>query len=336
MLSTDLCTLLGIKHPILSAGIGAAAGAELVAAVSNAGGCGVLGTAALPAKFVRQEIHRLRETTNKPFGVNLVLPLIRRGQFEVCLEERVPLVVLFWGDSPDYVRQAHQQGVKVIVQVGSVDEAKAAADAGVDAVMAQGHEAGGHVRGQTALSVLIPAVVAAVGPLPVIAAGGVANGRGLLAALALGAQGASLGTRFLASTEANACLAYKQQVTQSTSEDTVYTQLFDVGWVAPHRVLRNAAYVRWDAAGRQEHGLRPDENKIVGSMTSGASRVEIPAYSAHLPGIDADALLDDMALYAGQTCSLISDIQPAGDIVRRIIDEADAALAGLNRLHTDA
>jgi len=246
-----LCRALGIEHPVFCAGIGAAAGAELVAAVSNAGGCGVLGTASLPGKFVRAEIERLKGLTDKPFGVNLVLPLLRKGQVEACFDEQVPILVLFWGDPAPYVDEAHRCGIKVLLQVGSVSEAVAGAEAGVDAIIAQGVEAGGHVKGTTALSVLLPTIVDAVAPLPVIASGGIADGRGLVAALSLGAQGISIGTRFLASAEARAADAYKARIVMANAEDTVYTEQCNVGWAnAPHRVLRTAAIERWERAGR--------------------------------------------------------------------------------------
>jgi nitronate monooxygenase len=140
MVSTPLCHLLGIEHPIFSAGMGTCAGPELAAAVSNAGACGVLGTSGLPAEFVRQQIHALRSLTAKPFGVNWILEGLDEGQLEVGFEERVPLIVLFWGDPKPYVRRAHDQGMKVFIQVGSVEEAKTAAEAGVDAIIAQGVE----------------------------------------------------------------------------------------------------------------------------------------------------------------------------------------------------
>src|SRR5215510_7590811 len=250
MLKTSLCQQLGIDYPLFSVGMGGGmAGPELVAAVSNAGACGVLGMGALPAPSIRQQIHHVRTLTNKPFGVNLLLPLLQEGQIEVCLDEQIPLLSLFWGDPTPYVEAAHRRGTKVLIQVGSVAEAKAAAAAGVDAIIAQGVEAGGHVRGTTALSILVPAVIEAVKPVPVIAAGGIANGKGLVAALCLGAQAVSMGTRFLASEEAVASRAYKARVVQSTAEDTVYTGLFDVGWpAAPHRVLRNKAVAEWEAA----------------------------------------------------------------------------------------
>jgi len=245
VLKTDLCRALGIEHPVFCAGIGAAAGAELVAAVSNAGGCGVLGTASLPGKFVRAEIERLKGLTDKPFGVNLVLPLLRKGQVEACFDEQVPILVLFWGDPAPYVDEAHRCGIKVLLQVGSVSEAVAGAEAGVDAIIAQGVEAGGHVKGTTAISVLLPTIVDAVAPLPVIASGGIADGRGLVAALSLGAQGISIGTRFLASAEARAADAYKARIVMANAEDTVYTEQCNVGWAnAPHRVLRTAAIER--------------------------------------------------------------------------------------------
>jgi nitronate monooxygenase len=208
MLRTPLCDQIGIAYPIFSVGMGPVAGPELAAAVSNAGGCGVLGGVFKPAGYLRQEIHRLQTLTDKPFGFNLILPLLEEGQLETCLAERMPLLVLFWGDPTPYVAEAHRHNTKVFMQVGSVEEATAAADAGVDAIIAQGVEAGGHVKSTTSLSTLVPAVVAAVTPVPVLAAGGIANGRGVVAALSLRAQAVSMGTRFLCSTEAAATQAY--------------------------------------------------------------------------------------------------------------------------------
>jgi len=331
MLKTDLCRALGIEHPVFCAGIGAAAGAELVAAVSNAGGCGVLGTASLPGKFVRAEIERLKGLTDKPFGVNLVLPLLRKGQVEACFDEQVPILVLFWGDPAPYVDEAHRCGIKVLLQVGSVSEAVAGAEAGVDAIIAQGVEAGGHVKGTTALSVLLPTIVDAVAPLPVIASGGIADGRGLVAALSLGAQGISIGTRFLASAEARAADAYKARIVMANAGDTVYTEQCNVGWAnAPHRVLRTAAIERWERAGRPPTGERPDEGAVVGTMQSGGTTVDIPAYSGYLPEPGVRADIEQMALYAGQSCSLIDGIQPAAEIMAEIVRQATGTLTRLN------
>ena len=228
MLKTPLCHQLGIEYPIFSVGMGGGmAGPELVAAVSNAGGCGVLGMGGLPAPYIRKQIQQLRTLTTKPFGVNIILPMLQEGQVETCLDEKVPILVLFWGDPKPYVEEAHKRGTKVFIQVGSVDEAQAAAAAGVDGIIAQGVEAGGHVKSTTSLSTIVPAVVKAVNPTPVIAAGGIATGRGVVAALSLGAQAVSMGTRFLCSEETLVSRAYKERVTKSKAEDTVYTLLFD-------------------------------------------------------------------------------------------------------------
>ena len=162
-LHTPLCQQLGIKHPIFSVGMGGGmAGPELAAAVSNAGACGVLGMGGLPAPYIRRQIRHLRTLTDKPFGVNIILPLLQEGQIETCLEEAVPVLVLFWGDPQPYVAEAHTRGTRVFVQVGGVDEAVAAAEAGVDGIIAQGLEAGGHVKSTTALSTIVPRVVEAV------------------------------------------------------------------------------------------------------------------------------------------------------------------------------
>src|SRR5215470_1779576 len=280
MLQTALCRQLGVEYPIFSVGMGVGiAGPELVAAVSNAGGCGVLGMGGLPARYIRQQIQQLRELTNKPFGVNIILPLLQEGQIETCLEEKVPILVLFWGDPKPYVEEAHRRGTKVFIQVGSVEEARAAAEAGVDAIIAQGVEAGGHVKSTTSLSTIVPAIVEAVQPLPVIAAGGIANGKGAVAALSLGAQAVSLGTRFLCSLEAQALPEYKARVVKSHAEDTVYTSLFDLGWPdAPHRVLRNKAIAEWEAAGRPVSGQRPGEGTIIGTFSFLGTILEVPKY----------------------------------------------------------
>jgi nitronate monooxygenase len=333
MLKTTLCHQLGIEFPLFSAGMGGGtSGPELVAAVSNAGACGVLGMGGLPAPYIRQQIQRVRALTDKPFGVNLLLPLLQEGQIDACFDEKVPILVLFWGDPKPFVAAAHRRGTKVFIQVGSVGEAMAAAAGGVDAIIAQGNEAGGHVKSTTALSTIVPAVVDAVQRIPVIAAGGIANGRGLVAALSLGAQAVSMGTRFLASAEAQAPREYKERIVQSTAEETVYAQLFDIGWPdAPHRVLRNKAVAEWEAAGRPPPGRRPGEGTVVGNMPLAERLVDVVRYavSSPKPGFTGD--LDYLALYAGESCSLVHDIKPAAQIVREVMRQAEDVLA---QIHT--
>jgi nitronate monooxygenase len=328
VIKTPLCHQLGIELPIFNAGMGGGiASAELAAAVSNAGGLGVLGMGGLPTDVTREQIGRLRTLTTKPFAVNVILALAEEGQVDACLDDRVPVLILFWGDARPFVDKARRVGTKLILQCGSVKEAKAAADGGVDAVMIQGVEAGGHVKGTTALSIALPAVVEAVKPLPVVAAGGVADGRGLAAALELGAQAVSIGTRFLCSDESAAARAYKERIVGAEAEDTVHTLLFDIGWPnAAHRVLRNKAYAEWEAAGSPPSGQRPGEGVTFGAMTIAGARVELPRYHIFMPleGFEGD--MEYAALYAGQSCSLVNDIKPAAEIVRDLVRGAEAVL----------
>lgn len=262
--------------------------------------------------------------------MNIILARTVEGQIAACLEEAPPLIVFFWGDPTPHIRDAHRQGSKVFVQIGSIDEARAAVDAGVDGIIAQGLEAGGHVKSTTALSALLPAVVLAVDPVPVLASGGIADGRGLAAALALGAQGVSLGTRFLCSEEAFATRNYKERVVRSTAEDTVYTSLFDIGWDAPHRVLRNRAIDEWEASGRPNAGRRDDEGAVFATAPRGGVSVELRKYwSNSYPSLGFEGDIESAVLYAGESCSLVNGIKPAAQIVSDIAQEAKAIIEGL-------
>jgi len=236
--------------------------------------------------------------------------------------------VLFWGDPAPYVDVAHRAGALVVVQVGSAAEARAAAAAGVDAVIAQGVEAGGHVRGTTPVWVLLPRVVGAVGPVPVLASGGIGDGAGVARALRAGAQGVSLGTRFVASDEARAHPEYKRRIVASTAADTVYGELFDVWWPdAPHRVLRTRLVTEWEAAGRPPPGKRPGEGTPIGTLVrSSGEKLAWPRYAVGVAGPDFDGDIDDAPLWAGQSCTVVNDIKPAAQIVGDLVAEAEAAL----------
>ena len=264
----------------------------------------------------------------KPFGLNLLLPFLDEGLLETCLDEGVAALVLFWGDATPHLQVAQRAGVKVVPQVGSVEEAKAAADAGADAVMIQGVEAGGHVRGTAALSGP-PARgrgrgLAAAGR----AAGGVADGRGVAAALMFGAQAVSMGTRFVCSDEAALARAYKERVIRARAEDTVHTLLFDVGWPdAAHRALRNAAVEAWEAAGSPASGQRPGEGTIVGRYSVAGQVIDVQKYAVDPPMADFEGDIEQTALYCGQSCSLVHDIRPAADIVADLAREATDVLA---------
>ena len=318
MLTTPVCELLGLEAPVLSVGFGPGARPELAAAVSNAGGLGVLGCSGLGLDGVRRLADDTRGLTDRPFGANVILHNeIAAETIDACLECEIPVLVLFWGDAEPYVGR----GARVLLQVGSVEEAKRAAAAGVDAVIAQGWEAGGHVSGRTALSVLVPAIVDAIAPVPVLASGGIADGRGLAAALALGAQGVSLGTRVVASTEANLPDEWKRRVVEGGAEDTVYSEdLFDGGWVAPHRVLRNRVVREWEASGEKHEGTIGEFVRFNGA------RIDVPRYAAFMATPQFEGDLEDVPLWAGQSAALVHDVKDAGEIVRELVRDAETPL----------
>jgi len=322
-MKTALCHLLGIQYPIIAAPMGPdLTGPEFVAAVSNAGGLGILQAQLCPPPLFRQEIRRLRELTDKTFGVNLILHFPVEEHVVICLEERVPIISLFWGDPTPVVERAHAVGIRIFHQVGSVADARTAAAAGADVIVAQGTEAGGHVAGEVSAMALVPRVVDAVAPLPVAAAGGIADGRGLVAALALGAQAAVIGTRFLASTECRAHPHYKEKLLAATEEDTIRTTLFGLGWPnAPHRTLRTAFVEQW--LGHEDRGQesRSDESKI-GETVIGGQPMPILRFMGFPPNSDARGEIDSMDLLAGQGVGLVGTAKPAGEIVHQVVAEA--------------
>jgi NAD(P)H-dependent flavin oxidoreductase YrpB (nitropropane dioxygenase family) len=331
MRATPFARRLGIELPIFSAPMGGGtAGPALTAAVSNAGGCGLLGLGGVPAPAVRELITATRTATKRPFGAGLLLPLLDPEALELCLDADLACLVLFWGDVAPHVARARRRGVRIVAQVGSLAEARAAARAGADAVIAQGVEAGGHVRGTTALSALLPAVVRELKPLPVLAAGGIATGAGVAAALAAGAHGVVLGTRFLASPEASATDEYKRRIVAAQLEDTVHTTLFDGGWPdAPHRVIRNRVVREWEAAGSPAPGARPAEGSVIGRIRLGPELQDVLRYSLVSPLASFEGDHELAALYAGQSCGLVDDVRPAARIVRDLVRESDRALARL-------
>jgi nitronate monooxygenase len=290
--------------------------------VSNAGGLGILQAQFHPPPRFREEIRRVRALTAKPFGVNLLLHFPVEDQMAVCLEEHVPVLSLFWGDPTAYVARAHAAGVKVFHQVGSVPEAQRAAAVGVDVIVAQGVEAGGHVAGEVSTLTLVPRIVDAVDPRPVVAAGGVADARGVVAVLALGAQAAVLGTRLLASAESRAHPHYKQRLLAAEEGDTVRTVLFGHGWPnAPHRTLRTAFVQQWLGQEGRGQESRPDE-PVVGQTVIGGQPMPVLRFMGFPPNSDASGDIDSMDLLAGQSVGLVREVKPAGQIVRELVDEA--------------
>jgi len=320
------CRLIGIDVPIVQAAMGGATSPELAAAVSNAGGLGMLPLGWSTPDAIRAEIRATKALTSRPFGVNLVLTQPQEERLAVCLAEGVPVVSFFWGQAASLTTTAHRGGAKVLHTIGSAEAARISVDDGADAIVAQGWEAGGHVYGTVATMALVPAVVDHVVPVPVLAAGGIADGRGLAAAMALGAAGAWIGTRFLASTEAAIHPRYRDRLLAAKETDTVYGTLFDVGWPdAPHRSLSNKTIDAWEAAGRPPTGKRPHEGVVLAESPNG----NIVAYQPHTPGANDSGDIDALALWSGQGVGLVRRIQPAGEIVREIWDEAQATLVRL-------
>lgn len=324
MIQTILCTRLGIEIPIIQAPMGGAAGPALAAAVSNAGGLGLLPLWRADAATMREAIRATRRLTDRPFGVNLNLNWPQDEWLALCLDENVPVISLFWGDPAGLIGTAHAGGAVVLQTVGSATEARRAADLGADVIVAQGWEAGGHVWGGVATLPLVPAVVDAVASVPVVAAGGIADGRGLAAVLALGAAGAWIGTRFLASPEASIHPHYRERVLGARETETFFGEVFDIGWPgAPHRVLVNETVRAWEKAGRPEPGKRPGEGEPV---VISASDGEVVRYRSYTPRPDIEGDVDALPLWAGQSAGLVGAVKPAGEIVREIAAAAEAIL----------
>lgn len=313
---TPLCDLLGIDYPIVQAPMGGPAVPQFAAAVSNVG---ALGTVALTwADDAGAGVRALRGLTDRPVGGNFGVHLDQHDRLEAALAAGLRIVSLFWGDPSPYVEQVHAAGALLLHSVGSAEEARRAVGAGVDVIVAQGLDAGGHVWSRVGTLSLIPAVVDAVDPTPVIAAGGIADGRGVAAVLALGAQAAWVGTRFLMAEEAPVHERYRRRLIEANETDALwFPDLFDGGWPnAPHRALRNATVDAWEAAGRPPAGSRPGEGDEVGRSPSGAS---IPRYTSATPVEGMSGDIDSMSLWAGQGVALARRVQPVAEIVAELV-----------------
>ncbi|MCB1885631.1 MAG: nitronate monooxygenase [Geminicoccaceae bacterium] len=328
-LHTPLCDLLGCRYPILQAGMGGPARSGLVAAVAEAGAYGFLGMVRETPDLIRAEIDAVRRRTERPFGVNLIPsttdPDLFAAELRACLERRVHSLCFFWDVVPDAVARAKAAGCRVLYQVGSVEDAVRAEDAGADIVVAQGFEAGGHVRGTVTSLVLVPQVCRAVA-VPVAASGGFADGAGLAAALALGAAGVHCGTAFLATEESFAHDHHKRRVVEAGSADTVHTDLFAINWPprSPVRVIEGAT-VR--DSGRPLHGNRPDDfpREVIGHEGDRP----IYRYSTDSPLRNMTGDLEAMPLFAGQVAGAIDGIRPAAEVVRAMAGDAEAILRRL-------
>lgn len=278
---------------------------------------------------IRDEISKTREQTKKPFGVNLIISFPIEEKLDACLDEGVKIISFFWGNPAPFIDKVHDAGGLVMHTVGTATEALEAKQAGVDIIVAQGWEAGGHVWGTVASLPLVPRVVDAVDPTPVVAAGGISDGRGLAAALMLGASGVWVGTRFLASREASVHPFYLKRLLKANEADTIYTELFDIGWArAPHRAMKNSTYSRWEEAGRPESGRRPGEGRTVAARDG----KPVPLYSSQAPTTSTEGDIEAMCLYAGQGAGLVREVLPADEILKELVDEAVRVMKNRSRL----
>jgi NAD(P)H-dependent flavin oxidoreductase YrpB (nitropropane dioxygenase family) len=318
MIHTKACEVLGITHPVVQAGMGGGSSPQLVAAVSEAGGLGILACSWTEPDDIRAQIADIRARTSRPFGVNFVLHVTDPAKIDLAIAERVPVISLFRGTDPSaIVAKAHAAGLVTTHQITTVEEAHVSLAAGVDVLIAQGREAGGHM-GPHPLWTLLPEVLAIAGDRPVLASGGLVDGRDLAAALTMGAAGVHMGTRFLASAESPATAAHKQAILDARDGDTLDTGLWDELWggVWPGvkvRAFRNKLTERW-------HGRDAELAENIAAV-----RAEFETASA----------ADDTTkrpMLAGEGSTRISRIMAAAEIVGSVVGEAETVLRETARL----
>ncbi len=312
-MTTAVCELLGIERPIVQAPM--AAVPRLAAAVSNAGALGMV--ALTWSDDTGSVVRETAALTTRPVGGNFILTEDQHRRVGDALEAGLRIVSFMWGDPGGYVDQVHDAGGIVMHTVGSAREARQAVTSGVDIVVAQGWEAGGHVWSSVATLPLVPAVADAVAPVPVIAAGGIGDARGVAAVLALGAQAAWLGTRFLLAQEMPIHDEYRRRLIAAAETDADwYDSLYDVGWPdSPHRAIRNSTAAAWEAAGRPPDGLRPGVGDVIGRLASGEPIVR---YEPAAPLAGTTGEIEALSMWAGQSVALATKPQTAADIVAEL------------------
>jgi enoyl-[acyl-carrier protein] reductase II len=329
-LRTEICDRLGIDVPIIQAGMGFIARGELAAAVSEAGGLGMIGSASLTADELRAEIHKVRERTDRPFGVDILFATRRapaadvttgqltrnvQAHVDVVFDEKVPVLASGLGDPGPVVQRAHELGMTVIALVGNTKNARRVVESGVDIVVAQGYDGGGHTGRVGTLS-LLPAVLDAV-DVPVMAAGGIGDGRGIAGVLAMGGVGVWMGTRFVASEEAHGHEKYKRRITEIDDEGTIRTRCFSG---KPCRMIRNETTAAWEEPELQAKIVPfPKQFGVISGWLG-----EDPYTTGRF-----DGKIETGALAAGQSSAVIRDVLPAAGIMTALVDETDAALRAL-------
>lgn len=326
MIETAFTRLVGCTVPIQLAGMGSILSPELAAAVSDAGGLGQITFAGTGPDIAEERLGRIRELTSRPFGVNLLIPYLDRAILEMAAP-KARVIDFFWGEpDPQLVRYVHEAGALASWQVGSVADALSAQDAGCDFIIAQGTEAGGHIRGQLGLLPLLSEVLDAVS-LPVLAAGGIGSARSMAAVLAAGASGVRVGTRFIAAQESNAHPDYVKAVIAARAEDSVHTGRFEINCPlcpSTHGVLRSAVEAA-DAL----------QDEVVAEVEIGGERHQILRFQGTPPFKGINGRIEAMACYAGQSVGAVRRAQPAAEIISELAAGSEALLARWAPAHRD-
>lgn len=325
-LNTELTRRLGLRVPVVAAPLGYGSTAPFVGTMSRHGSLGFVGLSHVPEEEIHGALSEYISACGGAdrFGTNLTLVSDQTHRLNAALEMGCKVVSLWQGDIASYVRRAKDSGATVFWTVAGPEDAVRAADLGVDFVVCQGREAGGHVVGEAPIMALLPSVVDAAGSIPVVAAGGISDGRGLAAALCLGACGVWLGTRFVASSESGNHSGHKQLIIESGFTDLVETTLFDGNWPdSPHQVLRSPTLKAWQAAGSPASGARPGEGEEIGNHPDGTPMLR---YDVAEPWEGMEGDWSAAALYAGASTALVRDIETVDTILSKIEDEARISL----------
>lgn len=338
-IATRFTQRYGVQHPFACAGMAfAGLTPELAIAVCKAGGVGALGVGFTPPELLREYIRAIRAATDAPFNINFITCFDNDAQVKVCAEERVPIVSWHWGHPSDANRHVlREAGVSYWEQVGSVEDAQRAVEAGAEVVVAQGYEAGGHnYQGQAGkpglpTMVLLPTIVDAVGARAmVLGAGGISDGRGVAAALALGADAVWVGTRMVATTEAAVHDEHKRRIVASRGEDTVLSSIFGPEWphFNPMRLQRNRVVNEYNHR-LAEVPTQRESLEVVGRTVLYGQSMEMRKFNVILPSPETEADWEEMPWLMGQGVGLVKDIAPAGEVVVRMMSEAKAVLTRL-------
>ena len=323
-LTTRFTQTYDVKHPIVAAGMAfVTLSPRLPVAVSNAGALGSFAAGILPIEVIRENIRAIRQQTSKPLNLNIITLFSSNEHIDLCIEEQVDIVSFNWRHPKrTWIKRLHDAGIKVWEQVGTPDAAKRAVDDGVELIIAQGAEAGGHCYGVLPVFVAVPAIVDAVDDTMVLAAGGIADGRGLAAALSLGADGVWVGTRLIATEEADVADEYKASVVNAGPTDTRLTSMFgsDMPEFNPMRVIANRIVKEWDSC--QDKITQHAREEVVGNMPFMGNEIQRKKFSSLMPVRGSTGDFEQMALPAGQGLNSIKEILPAAEVINRMISEA--------------